>query len=62
MAGLAEILADIHALEKALLELERKYGLPLRAKVLARIRQKTPLGPDLVRPFRRRIPNASTNY
>jgi hypothetical protein len=27
MAGLAEILADIHALEKDLLELERKYGL-----------------------------------
>jgi len=27
MAGLAEILADIHALENDLLELERKYGL-----------------------------------
>jgi len=27
MAGLAEILADIHALEKDLLELERRYGL-----------------------------------
>jgi hypothetical protein len=27
MAGLAEVLADIHALEGELLEFERKYGL-----------------------------------